>query len=84
MIHLAVFALAQAAFAVTGDSWTVAMLRDAVPGDQPLAMTASRIWLIVFAIDTVWTWWSISSREKKEQAEQQSPGQTFVTHKDDE
>lgn len=63
--HLAVFAVAQLVFALTDNSWALAALRDAVPDDQPVAMIVSKIWLFVFAGDTVWSWWSIAEDRKK-------------------
>ncbi|MGH8791937.1 MAG: hypothetical protein ACRDXX_04740 [Stackebrandtia sp.] len=76
--HLAIFAAAQAALAVFGHSWALAFFQDAVPGDQPWLMIGGRIWLIVFAVDTVWTWWKILGDRNDD-----SPKQPDITHKDD-
>lgn len=81
--HLGIFAIAQAVFALTDNSWALAFLRDSVPDDQSIAMIASRIWLIVFAVDTVWSWWSIADRQKKAAAQQEGQQHPLVTRYDE-
>jgi DHA1 family multidrug resistance protein-like MFS transporter len=58
--HLALFAVGQGLLLAAGASWPVAFLNGSVPGSLTLfsdpAMWISRVWCIVFAVDTVWSW----------------------------
>lgn len=81
--HLAVFVAAQLILAVTGDSWAVAFMRDAVPEDEPLLMLVSRIWLIVFAVDTIWSWWTIGDSRRKAATRPNANHHPLVTWRDD-
>lgn len=81
--HLVVFAVAQVVFAVTDNSWAVAFLRDSLPEDEPILMIASRTWLIVFTIDTIWTWWSIADKKRKAETEPAPARHPLVTRHDD-
>lgn len=81
--HLVAFAAAQIIFAVTDNSWAVSFLRGTLPDDEPILMIASRIWLIVFTIDTIWTWWSIADRKRKAKTEPAGTHHPLVTRHDD-
>lgn len=58
--HLAIFAVGQVLLLVAGASWPAAFLNGSVPDPLTLlsdpAMWISRIWCIVFVVDTVWSW----------------------------
>lgn len=80
LAHLGLFVLAQLGFALTDNSWPVAFLNDAVPDHQSFPMIISRVWLIVFTVDTIWSWWSIADRNRKAAR----PGrQPLVTRRDE-
>ena len=58
--HLAVFVVGQGVLLAAGESWPAAFLAGEVPDALTLfgspAMWVSRIWCIVFAVDTAWSW----------------------------
>ena len=58
--HLAIFVVGQGLLLAAGGSWPAAFLYGSVPDSLTLfsdpAMWISRIWCIVFAVDTVWSW----------------------------
>jgi MFS transporter, DHA1 family, multidrug resistance protein len=59
-VHLAIFAVGQGLLFAAGQSWPIAFLAGEVPDALTLfsspAMWVSRMWCIVFAVDTVWSW----------------------------
>ena len=58
--HLAIFAVGQGLLFAAGASWPIALLAGEVPDTLTLfgspAMWISRMWCIVFAVDTAWSW----------------------------
>lgn len=65
MIRGAVFVAGQVMFVALGYSWLAALVSGRFTalkavngdiGDAPWQMGASRIWLIVFVVDSIWTW----------------------------
>lgn len=58
--HLVIFVTGQGLLFAVGQSWLAAYLAGAVPDQLTLssdpAMWVSRIWCIVFAVDTIWSW----------------------------
>ena len=69
--HLAVFVVGQGVLLAAGESWSAAFLAWEVPDALTLfgspAMWVSRIWCIVFAVDTAWSWSYVilAKREKR-------------------
>ena len=67
--HLLVFAAAQGILLVAGGSWPAAFLNGEVPDPLTLfgdpAMWVSRLWCIVFAVDTVWSWSYLAVPKRK-------------------
>jgi hypothetical protein len=69
--HLAVFAVGQGLLLAAGESWPAALLAEEVPDPLTLfsdpAMWVSRMWCIVFVVDTAWSWsfGLLSNREKR-------------------
>jgi hypothetical protein len=67
--HLAVFAVGQAILLAAGASWPAAILSGGVP--DPLTLFSnplvwgSRLWCIVFAADTAWSWAYLVFAERK-------------------
>ena len=53
--HLALFVVGQGILFAIGESWPVAQLFGSVPEDVSVLMNASRIWCVVFVIDTIWS-----------------------------
>lgn len=58
-VHVIVFAVAQGLLLAVGESWPAALVAGSVPDSLTLfgdpTMWISRIWCIVFAVDTVWS-----------------------------
>ncbi len=72
-VRAAVFIAGQVAFAALGHSWLAAVasgrftLWEAVNGDlggAPWQLGASRIWLIIFLVDSIWTWTRLLRRRR--------------------
>ena len=69
--HAAIFVVGQGLLLVAGEFWPAALLAGAVPDPLTLfgdpAMWVSRMWCIVFVVDTAWSWsfGLLSSREKR-------------------
>jgi hypothetical protein len=53
--HLAVFVVGQGVLFAMGESWPVAQLVGNVPEELSALMNASRIWCVVFVVDTIWS-----------------------------
>lgn len=72
--HLAIFVAAQVILLIAGQSWPAAFLASEVPESLTFAaapaMWISRLWCVVFAIDTVWFWGKLALA-RRETADQQ-------------
>ena len=53
--HLALFVFGQGMLFAIGESWPVAQLTGNAPEELSALMNASRIWCVVFAVDTIWS-----------------------------
>lgn len=53
--HLALFVVGQGILFAVGESWPVAQLVGNVPEDLSALMNVSRIWCVVFVVDTIWS-----------------------------
>lgn len=53
--HLALFVAGQTILLVIGESWPAALVSEGVPSEPDGLMTASRVWTVVFLVDTVWS-----------------------------
>jgi hypothetical protein len=60
LAHVAIFVVGQGLLLTAGESWPAAYLAGEVPDPLTLfshpAMWISRMWCIVFAVDTAWSW----------------------------
>jgi DHA1 family multidrug resistance protein-like MFS transporter len=66
-VHLAIFVVGQVVLLAAGESWPAAFLAGEVPDTLTLlsspAMWVSRMWCIVFAVDTAWSWSYVTFRK---------------------
>jgi hypothetical protein len=71
LTHVAIFVVRQGLLLIAGESWPAAFLAGEVPDPLILfgdpAMWVSRMWCIVFVVDTAWSWsfGLLSNREKR-------------------
>lgn len=70
LVHLVVFVVVQTMLLVAGQSWPAAFVNQSVPdpltwGSAP-AMWISRLWCVVFVVDTLWTAWAKFVRGRRE------------------
>ena len=60
LAHAAIFVVVQGLLLIAGASWPAAYLAGEVPDPLTLfgdpAMWVSRMWCIVFVVDTAWSW----------------------------
>ncbi len=60
LTHAAIFVVGQGLLLIAGEFWPAAFLAGEVPDPLTLfgdpAMWVSRMWCIVFAVDTAWSW----------------------------
>jgi DHA1 family multidrug resistance protein-like MFS transporter len=60
LTHAAIFIVGQGLLLIAGESWPAAFLAGEVPDPLTLfgdpAMWVSRMWCIVFVVDTAWSW----------------------------
>lgn len=53
--HLALFVAGQMILLLIGESWPAALVGGEVPAEPAGLMAASRVWTIIFMVDTVWS-----------------------------
>lgn len=53
--HLALFVAGQTILLFIGESWPAALVGGEAPAEPTGLMAASRVWMIIFVVDTVWS-----------------------------